>query len=1416
MIVDGLNTATTLSELVAMPALRAALAPTGAMSSSAHGREPRVAIDGRIMSVERTLVGSGIREGSRIDLSRQGLTPERPVYVAVWVGGIDAGGSVALLPGIHYIGRARTASIRCADPALELHHAVLEIGVDAVITISQLAGLHPVVVDSTAIAGATTLATGQRVEVGNSVLVVRAVDLKSPASSESPASSGSSGSSGSPEPSESPDPWRTPWIRTPRPRPVFAQTALDAPRTTSIGTAMGGGLLPAAIGVIGAAVLALVFDQLMFLLFAALGAVVALGTWLAQKFGLIRTRRSAGRSDASAFARFMAALEDQRQACRDALIATTMTIDRAIMTMVERRPGLWSVRSGDADAFRVSLGEGQGSWQPEVVGVATPGVGSRGWATAHGQVAIAIESASQLGTVPVAKSLGDRAVLAVAGGDEAIAVGRSLIVQLAAASGPADWVLAIVSDRPDPWHSLMWLPHAVTSTGATPSARIVTHAAVAELIAGLDPFDARHLVIVIDQPASLSNRGGPLRRLLADARSVAGMVICDAESDIPALATSALVIGRGGWGRWISDTSVSSLAEPVRVCGLSDGNAHDAAASVAGLIDPESSDVSASLPHSIGSLQLLAADIGTDSSAFASRIASGWRSAGRDPTPSTPIGISADGVVEIDLVRDGPHGLLAGTTGSGKSELLRSLVLGLATRSSPETITFVLIDYKGGSTFDACAALPHTVGLVTDLDDRLAARALRSLEAELRRRELLLRSVAANDLGEYRRSMQADGSTEVLPRLVVVIDEFATLVVQQPDFMGALLGIAQRGRSLGVHLLLATQRPSGVLDENIRANTNLRIALRVQDAADSTDVIGDPAAACLPRSIPGRSIMRLGVDEVVAFQTAHCTTPIRSAETSDLLTVREGSGATARASSTTVGGTGPTELDVLVEAICVAVEINAIALPHRPWLASLTSDIGLDALPPTEDAVDLDALGVLDDPDSQTRRALTWIPADGHVLLVGSPGSGTTTALATIAACLESRALRHAQALDLFVIDANGDTALDAIGSIALCAGVVRIHERERVARFLDHLTGVIENRRTGLDQPRAQTDIVLMIDGFGALRADLDATDQWRKLEQLERIVAEGPSAGVRVLITAQRIGSLPSAMLGQIARRWVFHLCDPLDVGALGLKSTVVPTATTGRMFDTSSGCEAQIVARRPGPCSPHPDRPPRTHPQLGRLEECIAVARLPEAAVEPSSGDVLMPIGRNFDDLGFTVMVLASGEHALVVGPARSGRSMALRTIADRWSTAHPDGWIGSVAPRRSSARVGAVHADLDTLLAAVPAAVPVLVVVDDAELVDDASGAFAARISRRSEHFNVVAAGRAEGLRASYGHWTTAVRRSRLGLVMAGANDLDGDLLGAILPRRLPIPNRPGLAWLVADGACRLVQIAQPLDVVGVVP
>ena len=224
-------------------------------------------------------------------------------------------------------------------------------------------------------------------------------------------------------------------------------------------------------------------------------------------------------------------------------------------------------------------------------------------------------------------------------------------------------------------------------------------------------------------------------------------------------------------------------------------------------------------------------------------------------------------MVAIDLVRDGPHALVAGTTGSGKSELLRTMVASIAADAGPDDVTFVLIDYKGGATFDACRDLPHTVGVVTDLDERLAARAIRSLDAEIRRRERALRDAGAVDLADYRRAPRRDGRAP-LPRLVVVIDEFAALAVELPTFLSSLVGVAQRGRSLGIHLVLATQRPAGVVSDDIRANTNLRIALRLNDRHDAIDVVGSAAPAALPRSLPGRAVLRLGPEELVTFQTA--------------------------------------------------------------------------------------------------------------------------------------------------------------------------------------------------------------------------------------------------------------------------------------------------------------------------------------------------------------------------------------------------------------------------------------------------------------------------------------------------------------------------------------------------------------------
>ena len=283
------------------------------------------------------------------------------------------------------------------------------------------------------------------------------------------------------------------------------------------------------------------------------------------------------------------------------------------------------------------------------------------------------------------------------------------------------------------------------------------------------------------------------------------------------------------------------------------------ARSIAPVRDVSDGDEASMLPDSARLLDVL--DIEPPAAAV---IAARWRGCGR--STFAIVGESYDGPFGIDLRKDGPHALIAGTTGSGKSELLQTIVASLAIANRPDEMTFVLVDYKGGSAFADCVQLPHTVGMVTDLDPHQVERALASLSAELTRREHTLAAAGAKDIEDYQLLVDKR-QARPLPRLVIVIDEFASMVRDLPDFVTGLVNIAQRGRSLGIHLILATQRPSGVVSADIRANTNLRIALRVTDAAESADVIGAPDAASISKTTPGRAYVRLGHGSLVPFQT---------------------------------------------------------------------------------------------------------------------------------------------------------------------------------------------------------------------------------------------------------------------------------------------------------------------------------------------------------------------------------------------------------------------------------------------------------------------------------------------------------------------------------------------------------------------
>ena len=339
------------------------------------------------------------------------------------------------------------------------------------------------------------------------------------------------------------------------------------------------------------------------------------------------------------------------------------------------------------------------------------------------------------------------------------------------------------------------------------------------------------------------------------------------------------------------------------------------------------------------------------------------------------VGEGAQGRVHVDLVRDGPHALVAGTTGAGKSELLQTLVCSLALGNRPDELAFVLVDYKGGAAFRELADLPHVVGLVTDLDAHLAERALASLQAELTRRERLLADAGAGDFTDYLALRGTGLAPEPLARLVLVVDEFRLLADELPSFLDGLVRLASIGRSLGVHLVLATQRPAGVVTADIKANVNLRICLRVRDRAESDDVVDAPDAALLPVDIPGRAVLRTGSDALVQFQVALAAEPTRPRPPERVRVRIIGGNQAQTTTGAPPGAAAATAAEPvpLVQALRDAAAACGASPPPSPWLPPLPDLVVPEALTSLAGAAQEGLLAVpyalVDRPDQGRRRA---------------------------------------------------------------------------------------------------------------------------------------------------------------------------------------------------------------------------------------------------------------------------------------------------------------------------------------------------------------------------------------------------------------------------------------------------------------
>ncbi|SCE07790.1 DNA segregation ATPase FtsK/SpoIIIE, S-DNA-T family [Streptomyces sp. DfronAA-171] len=548
----------------------------------------------------------------------------------------------------------------------------------------------------------------------------------------------------------------------------------------------------------------------------------------------------------------------------------------------------------------------------------------------------------------------------------------------------------------------------------------------------------------------------------------------------------------------------------------------------------------------------------------------------------------------------------------------------LAASNTPEQLNFVLVDYKGGAAFRDCDRLPHTVGTVTDLDTHLTERALVSLRAELHRRERLLAAAGAKDIEEYgagapgtpagtgaRGATHATGGLSTpavpggpvaptaerrppLPRLVLVIDEFASLARELPDFVSGLVDLAQRGRSLGIHLLLATQRPAGVVSPEIRANTTLRIALRVTDPGESGDVIDSPEAAHLAKTTPGRALARLGHTSLTPFQTARvaggaprATTAPRPVWTHPLTWEDLGRPTPVPPPPKTPDDEGPTDLEALVTAIRAATATLALPPPHAPWLPALPDRVRLTTLTTADAPPGSVPYGIEDHPATQSRHPLALVPDTfTHLLVAGSPRSGRSQVLRTLAGSL---ARAHSCAdVHLYGIDC-GDGALAALTSLPHCGAVVARHETDRATRLLTRLTEELARRQAlftrlghaGIAEQRATAPpaerlphLFVLLDRWEGWLPTLGAHDHGELTEQMQALLREGASAGLHLVLTGDR-----QLLLGRLAslteEKYALRLADRADYSLLGIPPRSLPARVPpGRAFRAESGTETQFA--------------------------------------------------------------------------------------------------------------------------------------------------------------------------------------------------------------------------------------------------
>lgn len=509
-----------------------------------------------------------------------------------------------------------------------------------------------------------------------------------------------------------------------------------------------------------------------------------------------------------------------------------------------------------------------------------------------------------------------------------------------------------------------------------------------------------------------------------------------------------------------------------------------------------------------------------------------------------PIGKGEDArllFLDIHEKFHGPHGLVAGTTGAGKSELLQTYLLSLAVSFSPEDVNFFIIDYKGGGMGDTLQRLPHCSGVVSNLSGRQIKRALLSIKSENTRRQRMLSRAKVSHIGEYTELYKEGKVKEPMTHLLLVVDEFAELKREEPEFMQEIISVSQVGRSLGVHLILATQKPAGTVDDKIWSNTRFRLCLRVSDKQDSMDMLRRPEAAFLTGA--GRGYLQVGNNELfIQFQTGYSKETYQAdkkVRESTILLTNTGKKLTAEKKE---DYKMPTQLNATVEYICKTADDLGYEHARTLWMPELSEKIVL-----TKDRQSGEkkiCLGIYDDPEQQRQEMLYYHPfTDGHLCLCGGPATGKSTFLQTF---LWQLCINNSPDEVQFLLAASDCAGVNCYEQMPHCLGNMKTSENSE--SFFYHLERFFKKRKEFLGgisfsqfqkrQSKKLPLLFLVIDNYGSFRRITG--DGYASF--IEKIAAEGINYGIYLVITALGIGAgeIPVKLFEKIKTAVALEMSD------------------------------------------------------------------------------------------------------------------------------------------------------------------------------------------------------------------------------------------------------------------------------------